>query len=178
MITKDNPHLLLSQFVREKGRSYFRKAVQLGFEGIIAKKADSLYQIGVRSRDWLKIKQVKTIDCIVAGFTRGTGGRSTSFGALVLAAYDQKGTLIHLGNVGTGFNESDLKRMLKLLKRLGTRTKSIPGEVWAPTTITWVKPLLVAEIGYMALTSDHKLRFPRFMRIRPDGTPADCRIRI
>ncbi len=173
-IIKDGPHILLSQYVPEKGKSYFRRAVQLGFEGMMAKKNDSSYQIGMRSRDWLKVKQIKTLDCIVAGYTRGTGGRSSTFGALVLAAYDRKKNLIHLGNVGTGFTDDSLKRIMKILKPRETKSKTIPGEVKAPTPIKWVKPELVAEVGFMSMTKDKKLRFPRFIKLRPDGNLSDC----
>ncbi len=173
-IVRDGPHILLSQYIPEKGKSYFQKAVQLGFEGVMAKKANSTYQMGDRTTDWLKIKQVKTMDCIIAGFTQGTSSRSSTFGALVLAAYDRKKNLVHIGNVGTGFTDADLKRMMKTLKPLQTRDKTIPGEVKAPTQVRWVSPKLVAEVGYMQMTKDHKLRLPRFLRLRLDGTPSDC----
>ena len=175
-IVSDGPHMLLSQYIPEKGKIYFRKALQLGFEGAMAKKANSPYHMGVRSSDWLKIKQIKTLDAIIAGYTRGTGIRSETFGALVLAAYDKNARLVHLGNVGTGFTDSNLERMMRILKPLTTRTKSFQGEVKAPAPIRWVKPELVAEVGYMKLTSDHKLRFPRFIRIRLDGNPSDCKL--
>jgi bifunctional non-homologous end joining protein LigD len=175
-IVKEGPHLLLSRYVREHGRSYFKKALELGFEGAMAKKSNSRYQMGVRSGDWLKLKQVKTLDCIIAGYTLGTGGRSTTFGALVLAAYDEKAKLTHLGNVGTGFTEENLKRIMKILKPLHTNTKTLPGEVKAPAPIRWVKAQLVAEVGFMKMTREHKLRFPRFIRLRLDGNLSDCTV--
>ena len=175
-IVSDGPHMLLSQYIPEKGKIYFRKALQLGFEGAMAKKANSPYHMGVRSSDWLKIKQIKTSDAIIAGYTRGTGIRSETFGALVLAAYAKNARLVHLGNVGPGFTDQNLEKMMRILKPLATRTKIIQGEVKAPAPIRWVKPELVAEVGYMKLTSDHKLRFHRFIRIRIDGNPSDCKL--
>jgi bifunctional non-homologous end joining protein LigD len=175
-IVRDGPHILLSQFVPEKGKSFFRKAVQLGLEGIIAKKIDSRYQIGIRSDDWLKIKKVRALDCVIAGYTRGDGSRSSTFGALVLAAYDRRKRLIHLGNVGTGFTDANLKRIMNILKPFKTGDRTISGEVWAPSPITWVRPRLVAEVGYTTLTRDEKLRFPRFIKLRLDGNPSDCTI--
>jgi len=177
-IIADSPHLLLSQYVAEKGRSYFQNALKLGFEGVMAKRADSTYQIGTRSEDWLKLKQVKTLDAIVAGYTIGTGSRSSTFGALVLAAYDVKGNLSHLGNVGTGFTDNGLERIMKLLKPLTTRTKTVPGEVKAPAPIKWVKPELVVEVGYMNMTREHKLRLPRLLRLRFDKKPSGCIIAV
>ncbi len=173
-MVRDGPHILLSQYVREKGKSYFRKAIQLGLEGIIAKKNNSGYQIGVRSDDWVKIKNVKTMDCVVAGYTRGAGRRASSFGALVLAAFDRQRNLIHLGNVGTGFTDARMETIMSILTPSKTTKKTIGGEVEAPSPITWVRPKLVAEIGYMSMTRDKKLRFPRFMKLRPDKSPAEC----
>jgi DNA ligase D-like protein (predicted ligase) len=173
-IVREGPHFLLSQYVPEKGKAYFSKALELGFEGAMAKKRSSPYKIGIRTRDWLKLKTIQTMDCIIVGYTEGTGSRSTTFGALVLAAYDKKKKLTHLGNVGTGFSDNTQRTIMKLLKPLETITKILPGEVKAPSKITWVKPQLVAEVGYMKMTRDHKLRFPRFEKLRLDGNPSDC----
>jgi len=173
-IIADSPHLLLSQYIRGSGKSYFRNALKLGFEGAVAKKIESLYQIGTRSEDWLKLKQVKTMDCIIAGYTVGTGSRASTFGALVLAAYDRQGKLKHLGNVGTGFSDATVQRILKLLKPIHKGTKTLPGEAKAPAPIRWVKPQIVAEVGYMNMTREGKLRLPRFQRIRFDKAASEC----
>lgn len=173
-IIANGPHMLLSQYVVAQGKSYFKNALNLGFEGVMAKKADSIYQIGTRSEDWLKLKQVKTLDCIVAGYTVGAGSRSSTFGALVLAAYERNGNLTHLGNVGTGFTDATILRLMKLLRSLQTKTKTVPGEVKAPAPIKWVKPQLVVEVGYMNMTRDRKLRLPRFERFRFDKISSEC----
>ena len=173
----DGPHVIVSQHIRGTGRVFFRKAVQLGFEGVIAKKVASAYQFGVRSSDWLKIKKVRTIDCVIAGYTVGEGTRKSTFGALVLGAYDEHNRLVHVGNVGTGFTETELDRIVKLLRLQRTRERTIPGKVEAPSPIKWVKASVVVEIAYTTFTSDMKLRFPRFLRLRLDGNPSDCTIR-
>jgi len=173
-IIANGPHMLLSQYVAAHGKSYFKNALKLGFEGSMAKKADSVYQIGTRSEDWLKLKQVKTLDCVVAGYTVGGGSRSSTFGALVLAAYERNGNFVHLGNVGTGFTDVTILRLMKLLKSLQIKTRTVPGEVKALTPIKWVKPQLVVEVGYMNMTRDRKLRLPRFERFRLDKTPPEC----
>ena len=173
-IVTDSPYLLLSQFVTGKGKAYFRNAFKLGFEGAVAKKIESAYLIGTRSEDWFKLKQVKSIDCVIAGYTVGTGARTSTFGALVLAAYDNHGKLNHLGNVGTGFSDAALLRILKLLKPFQTKSKTVPGEVKAPAPIKWVKPQLVVEVGFMKMTREGKLRLPRFQRLRFDKAASDC----
>ncbi len=170
----NGPHMLLSEHIPAHGKSYFQNALKLGFEGAMAKKADSVYQIGTRSEDWLKLKQVKSLDCVVAGYTEGSGSRASTFGALVLAAYERNGKIIHLGNVGTGFTDATILRLMKLLKSLQTKTKTVPGEVRAPAPIRWVKPQLVVEVGDMNMTTDRKLRLPRFERFRFDKTPSEC----
>jgi bifunctional non-homologous end joining protein LigD len=175
-LVEDGPHLLLSQYVTVKGRAYFKRALALGFEGVMAKKSDSPYQVATRSRDWLKVKHVKTLDCLVAGYTKGTGGRSSTFGALVLGAYNRKNRLVHLGNVGTGFSDLNLEKIRKILKPHESKTPTIIGEVKAPSPITWVEPSLVAEIGYMNITKDTNLRMPRFIRFRPDIATSECTI--
>ena len=114
------------------------------------------------------------MDCVIAGYTVGTGARASTFGALVLAAYDNHRKLKHLGNVGTGFSDATLLRILKLLKPFQTRSKTVPGEVKAPAPIKWVKPQLVAEVGFMKMTREGKLRLPRFQRLRFDKAASDC----
>jgi bifunctional non-homologous end joining protein LigD len=173
-IISNSPYLLLSQHVTGGGKSYFRNALKLGFEGAIAKRIESTYRMGTRSEDWLKLKNVRTMDCIIAGYTVGSGSRSSTFGALVLATYTKRGTLKHLGNVGTGFSDSTILRIMKLLKPLHTKTKTVPGEVKAPAAIKWVRPQLVAEVGYMNMTREGKLRLPRFQRLRFDKAASDC----
>jgi len=175
-IIADGPHLLLSQYIPEQGRAYFKNALKLGFEGAMAKKTDSPYQPGVRSGDWLKLKQIKTLDAIVAGYTIGQGERSSSFGALVLAAYDKKGNLQHLGNVGTGSTDPNLQRIMRLLKPLEKKNRTIVGEVKANALVKWVKPQLVVEVGYTNMTRDNKLRMPRLLKFRFDKRPADCKV--
>jgi DNA ligase D-like protein (predicted ligase) len=174
-LISDGPHILVSQYITENGRAYFKNALKLGFEGAMAKRVDSQYLPGIRSENWLKLKLIKTIDAIVTGYTVGRGGRSTSFGALVLAAYDRKGNLTHLGNVGTGFTDRGLQKIMDLLKPLEKRSRTICGEVKANAPVKWVKPKLVVEVGYTNLTRDHKLRMPRLMRLRFDKKPSECK---
>jgi DNA ligase D-like protein (predicted ligase) len=173
-LIKEDPYAIFSEHVPESGRAFFRKAVGLGFEGIIAKRVDSTYQIGVRSNDWLKIKDVKTMDALVCGYTEGTGARSSTFGALVAGAYNRQGKLVHVGNVGTGFTDQDLAKLSRLLKPHRSKTRTLSEEVEAPSQIVWVKPRFVIEVGYVSLTSGVKFRFPRFIKLRVDGNPSEC----
>ena len=68
----EGPHVLLEDFVEEKGEAYYKVALDKGLEGIIAKKKDSIYEPGVRSGNWLKMKKLRSCDCVIFGYTKGT----------------------------------------------------------------------------------------------------------
>ena len=175
-IVTEGPHLVYSEHVQETGVKYYSKALKLGFEGIIAKERNSHYLPGTRSSLWIKIKGSRTLDSIIVGFTIGEGARASTFGSLVMAAYDKNDQLVHVGNVGGGFNQSALETIKHRLDRLVRKVPVLEGPIEAPSPITWVKPSLVCELRYANITSDKKLRFPRFLRLRTDMKPEDCRL--
>ena len=117
------------------------------------------------------MKSTETLDCIVVGYTAGEGTRSPTFGSLVLGGYDDKGRLVHLGNVGGGFNNQELQLIKEKLVKLERKTPAIEGEVKSNSAIVWVKPTIVCEVEYGSMTDDRKLRFPRFQRVRTDLDP-------
>lgn len=175
-ILREGPYLLYGDHVEAEGTRFFQEATNKGFEGVIAKKNESQYVPGLRADYWIKIKQVNTTDCIVVGFSKGEGARAPTFGSLILAAYDEDGKLQHIGNVGGGFTDDMLQDLRRKLSRIEQRTAIIDGPVDSPTPVSWVKPRLVVEVAYMALTNDGRLRFPRFKRIRTDKDPIDCKL--
>lgn len=173
-IIEENSNLLYGDQVEEQGKLFFHEVVKKGFEGAIAKQRDSHYLIGQRSPYWLKIKGKRTIEAVVAGYTEGEGKRANTFGALVLAAYNSGGELIHLGNVGTGFTDAEANYLLGRLKPLKVKRETIHGEVKAPAPITWVRPQMVCEVEYDSMTQDQKLRLPRYKHLRTDVSPQEC----
>jgi bifunctional non-homologous end joining protein LigD len=175
-ILHEGPFLLYSDHIASKGKQFYKLAKRKGFEGVVAKKIDSKYTPGLRSSEWIKMKSTETIDCIVVGYTAGEGERSTTFGALVLAVYDETGKLFHLGNVGGGFNHHELQTCKERLIMLERKTPVIEGEVESNSPIVWVKPSIVCEVEYGSMTDDRKLRFPRFKRLRTDIDPKTIRI--
>ncbi len=175
-IIREGPHLLYGDHVEKQGKRFFVEASKKGFEGVIGKERRSPYQPGVRSSTWVKVKGTKTIDCIIVGFSRGEGARASTFGSLVVAAYDQKGQLQHLGNVGGGLDNRTLDNLSLRLSKLVRKTPVLAGPVEAPSPVTWVKPSLVCEVKFMNFTTDRKLRFPRFSRLRSDKKPEDCTV--
>ena len=168
---KDGVHVVLSDFVEEKGEDYYKAALEKGLEGVMAKRKDSFYQPGLRTGDWMKIKKLQTVDCVIFGYTRGTGVRSKTFGALILGLYD-KGTPVIIGKVGTGFTEETLGTLMNKFREL--KIDKAPFQTGLSGEITWLKPKLVCEIYYQIVTDDQRLRMPRFRGLRKDKKPSEC----
>jgi bifunctional non-homologous end joining protein LigD len=169
---KAGRHVVQSIPIDEHGEEYYQAAIKKQLEGIIAKRKDSTYQPGARSPDWLKIKQVKTCDCVVFGYTSGSGNREEAFGALLLGLYDM-GKPIYVGRVGTGFSDQDLSRIKTQLEAI-TVNDTWFNEEDIPPDSRWVQPKLVAVVGYQEITKDHRLRAPRFQGFRDDKPPLLC----
>jgi bifunctional non-homologous end joining protein LigD len=155
----------------DDGDALFTVAQQQGLEGIISKRTSSSYKVGRRTRDWLKIKTENNEEFVVAGYTRGAGRRAGTFGALVLGSNDGN-ELRYVGNVGTGFNDKEIAKLLKLLKPLHRDTPPFPAEPKMPRIrkgdVQWVDPQLVAQVRFGEWTHDDHLRHPSYLGIRED----------
>jgi bifunctional non-homologous end joining protein LigD len=163
--------LKFSEHFETKGEALYEQVVRLGLEGIMAKKADSVYRAG-RSPNWLKIRADRTGDFVVVGFTRPKGSRS-GFGALQLAAY-RGGTLTYIGRVGSGFTAKQLKEVAGQLEGAKRPTPPCEGPVPKDKETTWVEPALVVEVRYKEWTQDQLLRHPVFLRFRDDKPLTEC----
>jgi bifunctional non-homologous end joining protein LigD len=168
-----------SDHYAEKGLDLFKAAKQRGLEGIVAKKRTSTYEER-RSRDWLKIKITQRQECVIGGYTDPEGSREY-FGALVLGLYDPQKRLIHVGQVGTGFDEKMLKEMFGRLQPLKTKQNPFYGEIGGLRKVQLVHPELVAEIKFAEWTHESaeggmKLRAPVFMGLRFDKSAEECRL--
>jgi bifunctional non-homologous end joining protein LigD len=173
-LIEEGPHLLYGDHVETEGLQYYSEALKVGFEGTVGKEKHSPYLIGARSSFWVKSKGSRTLDAIVVGYIQGEGMRRATFGSMVMAMYDDQGGLVHVGNVGGGFDDKTLAMLKPMLEKLVVKKPVITGPVEAPSPITWVKPSIVCEIIYANITTDRKLRFPRFNRIRTDKKPEEC----
>ena len=144
------------------------------WEGVVAKKWDSVYQPGRRSSAWIKDKNWNTQEAVIGGWRKGEGGRSSGIGALLLGIPDAGG-LRFIGRVGTGFTEKDLAALKSILAPLRTDASPFYPALPQPETkdVTYVRPELVGEVRYGEMTSEGRLRHPSWRGLRPDKTPAE-----
>jgi bifunctional non-homologous end joining protein LigD len=164
-----NP-LRFTEHRETEGEAYYLKACRSGWEGVIAKNADSAY-VSSRTRDWLKFKCRQEQEFIIGGYTDPRGAR-TNFGALLLGFY-RKGELMYAGKVGTGFNSETLDRLGRKLAQLEEPDCPFSEEGLPRRGVHWVKPKLVAQIAFSEWTAEDKLRHPRFLGLRQDKRPQD-----
>jgi bifunctional non-homologous end joining protein LigD len=163
--------LRYSDHFETKGEGLYEQVVQLGLEGIMAKKADSAYR-GGRSANWLKIRADRTDDFVVVGYSKPKGSRG-GFGALHVAGYVD-GKLTYIGRVGSGFDAKQLKEVSATLEASIRPTTCEAGPVPEGPDHVWVEPTLVVEVRYKEVTPDGLLRQPVFVRFRDDKEPKEC----
>ena len=174
-ILKTNDSIRISEYIEEKGVEILKSSKELNLEGIVAKHKRSIYREGIRSRDWLKIKNTKTQDCVIIGYTKGLGSRIRHFGSLVLAVYSaHEKKLKFVGHAGTGFNDETLSEIYSKLKALETNSRPVDKVPYLNRETSWLKPVLVAEVKFDEWTRDRILRAPVFLRIREDKKPEEC----
>src|SRR5436190_5161258 len=174
LLDKRNRVVRLSESF-DDGKALYAAAKQQQLEGIVAKRLDSRYVPGRRSREWLKIKTHGEQEFVIAGFTKGTGRRASSFGSLVLGYY-RGNELVYAGNVGTGFTAKEIDRLLdklRPLRRSASPFREIPKMPKVrKTDVVWVEPRLVCEVEFVEWTHDGRLRAPSYKGLREDK-PAD-----
>jgi len=153
----------------EDGEALLAAAEKQGLEGIMAKRLGSRYLPGKRTRDWLKIKGHGRQEFVVAGYTKGQGRRASTLGSLVLGMYEG-GELVYVGNVGTGFDDKEIERLLRTLKPLERDTPPFKSAPKMPRVrkgdVVWVEPKLVAEVEFVQWTHDGHLRAPVYKGLR------------
>lgn len=165
---------LVDYFARE-GKTVYRAAIQNGLEGMIAKRADSIYEPGKRTPGWVKVKATRTDEFVIGGYTQGEGARDATFRSLLLGYYDEADRLVFAGHVGTGFDAARLAAMRRQLDKLRTRKSPFRQLVQTNTPAVWVHPRLVAEVKYKEVTQGGLLRTPVFLRLRDDKPAVDVR---
>ena len=163
-----------SDHVSRDGEALWEKVVEMGLEGIVAKRANSTYS-GGRSRSWYKIPAVRTEDFVVVGFTDPARGRP-GFGALHLGHFVGD-TLTWVGSVGTGFSDAQLDQLRADLSQLEDPSvrASLAGKPPHAKGNHWVRPEFVAEVTFRKITESGRVRHASFLRLRDDKRPEECR---
>jgi bifunctional non-homologous end joining protein LigD len=165
------PSWQVPEYHRGEG-SVLREATrEQGLEGIIAKRLDSRYRPGSRSRDWLKVKNVRGQEVVIGGWLPGKGRREGELGAL-LVGYYVDGELRYAGKVGTGFNAETLKLLRRRLAPLEQRSSPFTGRQPEKGAV-FVRPELVCEVAFSEWTRAGTLRHPSYQGLREDKAPTD-----
>jgi len=171
LLPANNEVVKYSDHVVGKGNEFFNVAVSQGLEGIMAKKANSIYQINARSDDWVKIKVSLRQEVIIAGYTQPRRTRKF-FGSLLLGLYDGD-EIVYIGHTGSGFNTKSLEAIYNKLQPLITTECPFKKCPKGNMPVTWVKPKLVCEIKFTEWTKDRMARHPIFMGLRVDKKAKD-----
>lgn len=175
-------NIRFSENFETSATEFLDAAAKMGMEGIMAKKADSIYSPGERTKEWLKIKANKRHEVVIGGFTENEGSPKL-FSSLLVGVFD-KGKLHYTGKIGTGFNEKVQREIMAEMKKLATDKPPFTEtpDVEKPSRfrpnppkakVTWLKPKLVCEVSYAEITSDGVMRHPSFEGMRVDKKAKD-----
>ena len=153
------------------GEKLLARARRDDWEGIIAKRVDSTYQPGARSRDWLKLKVEFRQEFVVGGYTEPRNTRE-HLGAILLGYFDGD-DLVYVGHTGGGFTRESLAAMAKRLARLERKSSPFSTPVRTNEKAHWVRPEIVVEVKFNEWTADSRLRQPIFLGVRDDKDPRE-----
>jgi DNA ligase D-like protein (predicted ligase) len=170
-IIRENSNVSVTVYVERSGELYFEAALQNGFEGVVAKRLDSLYHPGIRSPQWVKIRKSAGYDLVIGGYTKGHGSRLDTFGSLLLGAFTPDGRFIYVGRAGSGFSQKEAAAIWSRLQRIDSPVFLNPPE---EPGVSWTRPDVVIEIKALEVTRKNILRFPVFLRIRTDKSAREC----
>lgn len=173
-VLKNSDHIRYCDHVEGNGKAFFQAAVRQDLEGIIAKRADSTYHKGVRSKEWLKIKNHRSQEAVIGGYTAPRNSRK-HFGALLLGVYE-KGKLRYVGHTGTGFDHKGLDELMTMMHPLKRATSPFSTEVEANMPPVWVRPKLVCNVKFTEWTRDGHMRHPVFLGLRTDKAAKDVKL--
>ncbi len=157
------------EYVRGHGQALLEAATEQRLEGVVAKRMDSLYEPGARSRFWLKVKTVPEQEFVIGGWLPGKGRRRSTVGALLLGVHESDGSLRYVGRVGTGFSDRELERLSRMLGKLERDSSpfTAPGPA-PPREAVFCEPRLVAQVRFSEWTSAGQLRQPSYLGLRDD----------
>ncbi|HHW11041.1 MAG TPA: hypothetical protein GXX29_13835 [Firmicutes bacterium] len=179
---EENPCLIKTPGLIGSGKTFWQMLARDGWEGLVAKRLDSPYIPGKRSTHWIKVRNVREIDCVVGGFI-GQGRAESADGtlqSLLLGQYTAGGELIYIGHVGTGFSTAERRSLLRILLSLRLKSGAGPLLLHVPREhakdAVWVQPNLVCSVQFLTWTGGGLLRHPVFKGWRTDKEPHECRL--
>lgn len=171
-LLRGKPGTLRLSEVGDDGEKMLREAHRHDWEGIIAKRANAPYEVGHRSRAWLKLKIERRQEFVVGGWTEPRRSRE-HLGAILLGYYNDAGELVYSGHTGTGFTRNSLQEMYARLERFERKTSPFSTTPKTNEKPHWTRPAVVVEIKFNEWTSDGKLRQPVFLGVRDDKAPRE-----
>lgn len=171
LLLPKSPNIVYSEHEERVGLALFRSAQRQGLEGVMAKRADSTYQTGQRSSDWLKFKTSQRQEAVIGGYTEPRGSRE-HIGALILGVY-RHGGLIYIGHTGGGSSDASLKELHSSLKKLERKTSPFAEPPKPNAPVHWVEPKLVCEVKFQEWTKEGSMRQPIFLGLRVDKQPRE-----
>ncbi|HEY9757763.1 MAG TPA: non-homologous end-joining DNA ligase [Oculatellaceae cyanobacterium] len=174
-LLRENKNVRLVHSLGHDGEAAFQACVEMGMEGVVGKRLNSEYEIGHRSKSWVKLKTNLSGEFVVCGFTEGTGARQKTFGSLILGEYDDGGRLVYVGGVGTGLDDKKIDYLLSKMLPLKTSKCPFKKPPQAKLNPTWLEPKLVVEVKFLERTYDNILRVPVYMHLRDDIEPTSVK---
>lgn len=162
-------HIFYCEHMQGMGSTFYKRAIDAGVEGVIAKKADSTYSPGYRSENWLKIKAVQSTEAIICGYTDSQSGGAL-FGSLILGI-NHGGKLGYIGNCGSGFSAAEQENLLSKFRELESQESPFDRRIHLKgRTPHWIKPQLICEVHFTEWTKKGSLRHPVYKGLRDDKT--------
>ncbi|MDT0685099.1 DNA ligase D [Autumnicola psychrophila] len=164
-VIEDTYHTYYCEHMEGMGSTFFKRAIDAGMEGVIAKKADSTYSPGYRSEKWLKIKSIESTEAIICGYTDSESG---SFGSLILGMFKVE-KLTYIGNCGSGFSASKQRELIKMFEARETDENPFEKKInLKGRKPNWIKPELICEVQFTEWTKSGNMRHPVFKGLRND----------
>ena len=161
----ESPSLAVSRYIEEKGVALYNAAAAQGLEGVVAKRKDSKYYFGKRTKDWIKMKALLDDDFVVCGYY----AKAEHIASVILGAYSG-GVLIYQSHVALGVSRHDFDAMASAARANKSRYPGFPDFEDA----VWLQPVLVCRVEYMERTPGGGLRQPVFRGLRDDKAPEEC----